>query len=302
MHKEAMKQAAFLYNPQSGRGRIARRCEEILAVFRAADYAIEPIEIDFAANPFEGREGLDLLVVAGGDGTVNFALNRMKQKGLDIPLGIIPAGTANDFAHALGMADDPVEAARQIATGIIEKVDCGCVNDIYFVNIFSFGLFTTTSQRTSDERKHRWGKLAYIAEGLKELRSMHRIPLAIKADDESFELDTLIALIFNGETAGGFRLARRSSVQDGHFECLLLEKRNLILDSAAMVRYLLGGSPRSVRHLHARSITITSPLKELTDVDGQRGAEFPLSIHCLEGALRIQCAPQPHKHAHTSLT
>lgn len=289
-----MKQAAFLYNPQSGRGRIARAREEILAVFRAADYTIEPIEIDFTANPFEGREELDLMVVAGGDGTVNFALNRMKEKGLDIPLGIIPAGTANDFAHALGMENDPIVAARQIASGIIEKVDCGRVNDIYFVNIFSFGLFTTTSQRTSDERKHRWGKLAYIAEGLKELRTMHRIPLSITADGRAFRIDTLIALIFNGETAGGFRLARRSSVQDGHFECLLLEKRNLIFDSIAMVRYLLGGNPRTVRHLHARTITIDSPCKELTDVDGQRGAEFPLAIECLEGALRIQCAANHH--------
>lgn len=116
------------------------------------------------------------MVVAGGDGTVNFILNRMKEKGLDITLGVIPAGTANDFAGALGMAKDPVKAAEQIATGEVIRVDCGRVNDIYFVNIFSFGLFTTTSQRTPDEQKHRWGKLAYIAEGIKELRRMHKIP------------------------------------------------------------------------------------------------------------------------------
>jgi YegS/Rv2252/BmrU family lipid kinase len=208
---------------------------------------------------------------------------------LDIPIGVIPAGTANDFAGAIGMSKDPLKAAEQIATGEIIRVDCGKVNDIYFVNIFSFGLFTTTSQRTPDEQKHRWGKLAYIAEGIKELRRMRKIPLEIRADGEHFSLDTLIALIFNGETAGGFRLARRSSIQDGHFECLLLEKRNFLHACWTMVRYLLGGDPKAIRHLHVRSLEIHSTVNELTDVDGQRGAEFPLSVHCLEGALRIQC-------------
>ena len=96
---------------------------------------------------------------------VNYVVNSMKSKGLDIPLGVIPAGTANDFAGALGMSHKPLEAARQIASGAIDRVDCGCVNGLYFVNIFSFGIFTTTSQRTLDERKHKIGKLAYIIEG-----------------------------------------------------------------------------------------------------------------------------------------
>lgn len=284
-----MKQALFLYNPQSGTGRIERKVTDIVDVFQRNGYRLEPLRIDFTQNPFVGREEIDLVVVAGGDGTVNFILNRMKEKELDIPIGVIPAGTANDFAGAIGMSKDPLKAAEQIATGEIIRVDCGKVNDIYFVNIFSFGLFTTTSQRTPDEQKHRWGKLAYIAEGIKELRRMRKIPLEIRADGEHFSLDTLIALIFNGETAGGFRLARRSSIQDGHFECLLLEKRNFLHACWTMVRYLLGGDPKAIRHLHVRSLEIHSTVNELTDVDGQRGAEFPLSVHCLEGALCIQC-------------
>lgn len=284
-----MKQALFLYNPQSGTGRIERKVTDIMAIFQQHGYRLEPLRIDFTQNSFVGREEIDLVVVAGGDGTVNFILNRMKEKELDIPIGVIPAGTANDFAGAIGMSKDPLKAAEQIATGEIIRVDCGKVNEIYFVNIFSFGLFTTTSQRTPDEQKHRWGKLAYIAEGIKELRRMRKIPLEIRADGEHFSLDTLIALIFNGETAGGFRLARRSSIQDGHFECLLLEKRNFLHACWTMVRYLLGGDPKAIRHLHVRELEIHSTVNELTDVDGQRGAEFPLSVRCLEGALRIQC-------------
>ena len=91
-----MKQAVFLYNTQSGKGKIARNVEGICTVFRAYGYEIEPRLIDFSANPFDGCETIDLMVVAGGDGTVNYVVNAMKRKGLDIPVGVIPAGTAND--------------------------------------------------------------------------------------------------------------------------------------------------------------------------------------------------------------
>lgn len=287
-----MKTAVLLYNTQSGKGRIARNVGAIRTVFQAYGYDIRPQRIDFAANPFDGSEAIDLMVVAGGDGTVNYVVNAMKRKGLDVPIGVIPAGTANDFAGAIGMSREPLEAARQIASGRVERVDFGRVNDLYFVNIFSFGIFTTTSQRTSDERKHRIGKLAYIIEGVKEFRTMHAVPLEIVADGERFELRSLMALIFNGETAGGFRLARRSSIRDGLFDCILLEKRNFAVSTLAMGRYLLGGNPRIVRHLRARRLEIRSTINEPTDVDGQKGAEFPLEIECLAGGLRVMCGPQ----------
>ena len=203
-----MKTAVFLYNPESGKGKIARNVGCISTIFQAYGYDVTPQRIDFTANPFDGNETIDLMVVAGGDGTVNYAVNAMKRKGLDIPIGVIPAGTANDFAGAVGMSREPLEAARQIASGAVDRVDVGRVNDLYFVNIFSFGIFTTTSQRTPDERKHKIGKLAYIIEGVKEFRTMHAVPLEIEADGERFDLRSLMVLIFNGETAGGFHLAR----------------------------------------------------------------------------------------------
>jgi len=271
-----MKTAVFLYNPESGKGKIARNVGCISTIFQAYGYDVTPQRIDFTVNPFDGNETIDLMVVAGGDGTVNYAVNAMKRKGLDIPIGVIPAGTANDFAGAVGMSREPLEAARQIASGSVERVDCGRVNDLYFVNIFSFGIFTTTSQRTPDERKHKIGKLAYIIEGVKEFRTMHAVPLEIEADGERFDLRSLMVLIFNG----------------GLFDCILLEKKNFFRSTLAMCRYLAGGSPKIVRHLRARRIDIRSSVNEPTDVDGQKGAEFPLHIECLAGGLRVMCAKQ----------
>ncbi|MEG1885656.1 MAG: YegS/Rv2252/BmrU family lipid kinase [Alistipes sp.] len=284
-----MKQAVFLYNTQAGKGVIKRNAERICTVFRQHGYEITPRLIDFSANPFEGNEHLDLMVVAGGDGTVNYVVNCMNQKGVNIPLGVIPAGTANDFAGAIGMSKDPLQAACQLATGIVERIDCGCVNGLYFVNIFSFGIFTTTSQRTPDARKHRIGKLAYIIEGVKEFAGMHAVPLQVVADGEAFDFNSLMVLVFNGETAGGFRLTRRSSIKDGLFDCLMLEKRNFFASTFAMGRYIMGGKPKIVKHIQAKTIDITSTLHEPTDVDGQKGSDFPLHIECLAGYLQVLC-------------
>ena len=77
-----MKTALFLYNPQSGKGRIDRCVGEICTVFGAYGYEVRPQEVDFDTNPFDGNETIDLMVVAGGDGSVNFVLNAMKRKGL----------------------------------------------------------------------------------------------------------------------------------------------------------------------------------------------------------------------------
>uniref|UniRef100_UPI004055B4C5 diacylglycerol/lipid kinase family protein n=1 Tax=Alistipes sp. TaxID=1872444 RepID=UPI004055B4C5 len=289
-----MKKALLLYNDRSGRGRIARKLEEISSIFLQGGYHLEPHPINFHENPFVGREEPDLVVVAGGDGTVNYAVNKLKEAGCDLPLGILPAGTANDFARALGMDRDVVKAARQIVQGEEQRIDCGRVNGLYFVNVFSFGIFTTTSQRTSDERKHRIGKLAYLIEGVKEFRSMHGVPLQVLADGRKFDLNSLMVLVFNGETAGGFHLARRASVCDGLFDVVMLEKRNFFLSTWAMGRYLLGGNPRIVHHLRVSNLRIESTLNEPTDVDGQPGAEFPLHVECLKGELRILC-PSHHE-------
>ena len=219
-----MQKALFLYNPAAGRGRIARNVGGIVDIFSENGWELTPEKIDFGRNPFDAHPDIRMVVAAGGDGTVNYVVNRMRERGLSLELGIIPAGTANDFAGIVGMAKNPLEAARQIVTGEVQALDCGVVNGLHFVNIFSFGIFTTTSQRTPDERKHRLGKLAYIMEGIKELRHMHAIPLHVRTESGEFDFNALMALVFNGETAGGFRLANTSSVRDGMFDCLLLEK------------------------------------------------------------------------------
>lgn len=293
-----MKQAILLYNSQAGRGKIGRNIEQVVAIFRDAGYDMRPVPLRFDGNPIEGYESVDLVVVAGGDGTLNYVVNALMRRSLSIPLGILPAGTANDFAGALGMSNNLKKAARQIAYGVVEPIDCGRVEsidradkqEIYFVNIFSFGIFTTTSQHTPEELKHLMGRAAYMIEALKELKKVRGIPLTITADGEAFYYPTLMGLVLNGETAGRVPLARRSSLRDGVFDCLFLRKRDTVVQSAMdMMLYVLGVRTTAVKYLQASELTLVTPVSEDTDVDGQSGGRFPMRVCCLRGALNIVC-------------
>ncbi len=288
---QRVKKAIFFYNCKSGRAQVAANAEAILEILRNAGYEAEGEVLSFAPDstydPFNGREDVDLVVVAGGDGSVNHIVNEMKSRGIDAALGVIPAGTANDFAFALGMDRNYLRAAEQIANGVEERVDCGYVNGLYFVNIFSFGIFTTTSQRTPAELKHKMGRFAYIVQAFRDLRNLHNIELRIVADDKHLKINSLMVMILNGATAGGFRLVHNTNVRDGKLDCLILENRTLLFSTIAMLRILMGGKPSAVTQIRARNIQILCNDYEPTDADGERGVDFPLNIECLHKELRI---------------
>lgn len=280
--------ALLLYNTSSGRGRIRGHIADIRAIFAQADIDIIPREIDFCGNPFKGIEDVELVVVCGGDGTVNYVVNAMKSAGLDHTLGVIPAGTANDFARALGMDSTILGAAHQIAHGSVRRVDCGKANDKYFVNILSFGVLTTTSQHTSNIAKHLIGKLAYLRTGMIDLLDLHHIPLTLRYNGEVLKVDAAMFLAFNGNSAGQFKLAPKSNIEDGKLDILILDYDNRVRTCWNMMNYLINRESGAVRHLQCERIELDCNIDEHTDIDGQPGPRMPLSIECLAGALKIK--------------
>ena len=283
------KKLLLLYNVKAGRGRIRRKMDALEQIFSEAGYTPIPKMLRFGQNPFEGEsDDIDLVVICGGDGTINYVVNAMRAMNLDYPIGIIPAGTANDFAGALGVSARTLKAAEQIVKGTEQRVDCGRVNGMYFVNIFSFGMFTTTSQHTPEKIKRHIGKAAYLIEGSKELHNREFIPLHIVHDSGEIDVDSMITLIFNGETAGRFPIARDASIRDGLLDCMIMRKCGTFDGAwAAAKLILLGRENEDIIHIRSKKLQITSPLSPLTDMDGQPSAEFPLEIECLPGNLRI---------------
>ena len=291
-----MKRAVLLYNAAAGKGKMEKNIDRIVEIFGNAGYDMQPLPIRFGTNPFDWCGEIDLAVIAGGDGTINYVVNAMMRKNISVNIGVIPAGTANDFAGAIGMSNNVLKAARQIAEGDMELIDCGKVEHldhsddiIYFVNIFSFGIFTTTSQRTPEELKHKIGKMAYVVAAFKELRNIHGIPLTITTDADAFYYPTLMGLVFNGETAGRVPIARKSNLRDGVFDCIFLRKRRPVMSALDMLLYMVGIKTRAVKYMRSSQLTLVTPIRENTDVDGQSGGRFPMRVSCMHGALKVIC-------------
>lgn len=280
--------ALLLYNTSSGRGNFKSRIMDIKAVFKEAGIDIRPHRIDFSKNPLDGYEDSELVVICGGDGTVNYVVNAIKSKDLDPEIGIIPMGTANDFARAIGMNSNPITAAKQIAQGKVRRVDCGKVNDRYFVNILSFGVLTTTSQHTSDKEKHIVGRLAYLRTGFVDLLNMHSMPLNIRCNGEEHKFDAVMFLAFNGNSAGQFNLAPRSNIEDGMLDILILDYDNTAKTCWNMMNYLINHESDAVHHFRCNKLEVYCNTNEHTDIDGQPGPQMPLSIECITGALKIK--------------
>ena len=161
-----MKNVIFLYNPVSGEAQIVAQLDRIAMYYQRAGYVLTLFRITRErglSNLSALIETLrpDHLLAAGGDGTINRLVNYLKHRDVTIPIAILPMGTANDFAHLIGMPNNLTDACRAILNGKVQYLDMGRVNNRYFIHGLSCGLFTEGSQKTPTAPKNTVGKLAY---------------------------------------------------------------------------------------------------------------------------------------------
>ena len=301
-----MKRVKFVYNPVSGENMMTERLDDIIAIHQHQGYSIVPYRLTFEGNPDkEIVEDLDAsyhhILIAGGDGTVNYVVNLLKRQNIDIPIAVLPTGTANDFASMLDIPSDIGQACRQLLNGDIRRIDLGLVNGFYFVNVFSCGLFTDVSQRTPTILKNTFGKLAYYVGGLGELSKLRKMHIRITTDNGEFSGSSLIFFVFNGKTAGQLRLAYLSEPDDGLLDVLIVKGDNPIETVRMIFQYMAlsrsrqaSSYPAGVVHIRCSRLHAESITPETTDIDGQPGPSFPLEITCEQGAIQVLC-PQTKK-------
>lgn len=294
------KKVKFIYNPTSGDNRVAYSLDDIISIYQRKGFTIMPFRLTFDYDDDDIVEGLDdsyhHVLIAGGDGTINHIVNLLKCAKLDIPIAVLPTGTANDFATMLGMPSDISSACKKILSGEIAEVDLGKVNGKYFINVFSCGLFTDASQRTPSILKNTFGKLAYYFSSLQELPNFKKLQLTVQSDGKViYAGKSLLFLVFNGKTAGNLKIAYLSNVQDGLLDVLILPGDNIVETIRTVAHYLRRDThsyPKDVVHVKSNNIRITSLNDEITDIDGQPGPSFPIEITCEPKALRIICPKQ----------
>jgi YegS/Rv2252/BmrU family lipid kinase len=223
-----MRKLLFLVNPNAGQRRVNKSLTDIIGIFNEGGYEVT---VFLTNGPGSGTgiveeraKDYDLVVCAGGDGTLNETITGVLRAGADCPVGYIPCGSTNDFASTLKLSTDVVQAAKDIMMGAPVEYDVGRWGDRYFVYIASFGAFTRVSYTTPQNLKNALGHLAYVLSGIQELPQIRNIPMALELDGQVLDGAYLFGAVSNSTSVGGvFTLdASQVDLRDGKFEVILV--------------------------------------------------------------------------------
>lgn len=290
-----MKRARIIYNPSAGREQFRRELPYVLEQLEKAGY-----ETSAHATTGEGdatkaaeiavQRKHDLIVVAGGDGTINEVVTGIAEMDYKPTVGIIPAGTTNDFARALSIPKDIKEAVHIIVGNNAQALDIGKVNGQYFVNIAGGGDLTELTYDVPPKMKAAMGQLAYYIKGIEMLPSIRPSSVTIEYDDEIFSGDIMLFLVANTNSVGGFeKLAPDALLDDGYFDLLILKKANLAEFLRVATAGLRGNhlEDENIIYTQARRIKISPNEKMLLNIDGEYGGELPGEIINLQQHIKF---------------
>jgi YegS/Rv2252/BmrU family lipid kinase len=273
----------------------ARQGEEAHARVVAA-IAGEGIEITEDRAPHESisqaivrhKDDVDLVIVGGGDGSLNEAIAGLLETGL--PLGIIPLGTANDLARTLGIPTEIEAACQSIARGQTQAIDVGEANGRYFFNVASLGLSATIARRLESGAKKRWGVLAYLWTAIQVTARARLFHAEIRTPAETFHVKTLQIAVGNGvHYGGGMVVSDRAAIDDGRLDLYSLEARHWWQLFWLLPHFLRGtlGTTSWVRALHGTEFEVITRRPRSVNTDGEITTQTPVVFRVRPKAVRV---------------
>lgn len=293
--REKKRKVLLYYNPFSGSGTFKNNLDHIIDRCQQVGFQAIPVRtqhgimIDKVLSEIDQNE-YDRIIVAGGDGTSNTLVKTMLKYDIHLPIGILPSGTANDFAYYFEVPSD-IDMALDIALGDrLTTADVGIVNDRCFINVCAMGTMVDVSQKTDPAIKNALGPLAYYLKAASELPQLHAIPVTIKTEDKTFDESIYFLTVLNGESAGGFRkLSPSARINDGRLNVVAFRKMPILEFGPLLFEVINGRHPenKNVLYFTTSKMTIESPEDLGTDVDGQLGPKLPLEFSVLNQRLEI---------------
>ncbi len=243
-----------------------------------------------------GADDCDRLVVAGGDGTVNEAINGLlanRAGGRTLPLAILPLGTANVLANEIGLSTRPATVARTIVEGVARPVALGDSNGRAFCLMAGVGFDAHVVARIDSRLKKRIGKLVYVWQTLRQLGVYQFPPYRVTIDGAVFDAASAVAC--NAHYYGGrYVLAPDALMTEPSLEVCLFEKAGRLHAVKYAAAMLLGVLPRlsDYRIVTGRQISIQGPPEDPIQGDGDIIASLPASIRVLPDALNLVFPPR----------
>ncbi|HEY8564571.1 MAG TPA: lipid kinase [Beijerinckiaceae bacterium] len=245
---------------------------------------------DLAQAILASAHRCDRVVVAGGDGTLNAAAPALVATGL--PLGIIPAGTANDLARTLGIPDSIPDAVKIIAEGHTRRIDLGTVNGHPFFNVASIGLSVDLTHVLTRDFKRRYGKVGYAFAALRALARARPFRATIKGEDEAVRVSTLQIAVGNGRYyGGGNAVERTAAIDDQHLDLYSLEFRQAwkLALLARSFRFGEHGAWNEVRAVRAKQFDVLTRRPKPVNADGEIVTSTPAHFRIEPNAIEVFC-------------
>ena len=283
-----MTRAALLVCPASGKGRAARMAGSTAAALRPHVSSLRQL----VAHDAEGTlamareavaDGVDLLVVLGGDGAAHLGLQAVA--GTSTALGIVPAGTGNDLAVAVGS-----QSVEDVVHGTKKTLDLGRLSTgQWFATVLCAGFDSAVNERAN---AMRWpaGPRRYDLAIVAELASLKSAPLVVTTENETFELDaTLVAIGNTPNYGGGIPVCPGADANDGLFDVTVVEhgSRTMLMRMLPTLRTGKHTEHPAVRTFRAREVSLTGGNGWIAYADGERQEALPVSVRTVPGALTV---------------
>jgi YegS/Rv2252/BmrU family lipid kinase len=276
--------ALLLYSHNSGHKDFSRKLayvrKELAGVFSEFEAICTFSEAEATRLEKKACAEDDVLIVAGGDGTFNHAVNvLMKEKRQPI-LGYLNFGTIGDVGRNFGIHGGLRRAVKIIKNGHIEAFDVGEINGAYFAYTCAIGAFSDIAYATPRKEKRRHGRLAYYWAAFLEAFKRKDLHYEITANSARFKGNTPFLMLLNGKNIGGFRVNSRGSINDGVMECYLVKPG------------LFNGLVHYFFHKHVQIITASEFDIKTTEtgawcLDGEAGPKGEAHVVLHPSSLRI---------------
>ncbi|GEP32396.1 diacylglycerol kinase [Nocardioides szechwanensis] len=286
------REIALLTNPTSGKGKGARVSAAALAHLRAAGLTVRALQgrdadeaLDLARQSVS--DGVDALVVCGGDGMVNLGIQAVATT--STPLGIIPAGSGDDVARYFDIPrHHPLVAADRVVAGATRTIDLARCHGRYFATVMAAGFDAIVNERAN---RMRWpkGQMRYNIATLLELRTFEPLPYTLDLDGTTLQLPAMLVAIGNGHSfGGGLRITEGAKLDDDLLDIVIIKpmsKLDLVRTYPKLFKGTHTTHPQYEHHL-ARKVTVAAP-GIVAYADGERFGPLPLTIESVPGALRV---------------
>jgi diacylglycerol kinase (ATP) len=242
---------------------------------------------------------MDLIVIGGGDGTINKALpDLLKPKK---PFAVLPLGTANDFARTIGLPDDPLQAAEVALRGREYRIDVGVVNDRPYLNVASVGVASKVAKAQSKELKRKWRVFAYVIGLLQALQGFKPFFVNLDVDGKpAWSGPVYQVSIGNGRFhGGGLTVAEDAAIDDGKLDLYLIYPGRFWQLVAAVTHLRFGlAKPDVLKRLTATTAALRTDRPRSVNADGQLATKTPAKFKLSPKALTVivpQTLPLNHR-------